>query len=93
MLLSTYQRYLNLTCLWYEIPQKLNVTSKKFQLTSNLAIGVKFIYFWVDAICEWSLTNKKELEFTLDDSTNSEGDQVIIMIHKTIIVEIAREFL
>ena len=48
-----------------------NVTNKK--LTSNLARGVTFMYFYADVICEGSLTNRNELEFTLDDS-NSEGD-------------------
>ena len=37
-----------------------------------------------------NLTNK--IEFIFDDS-NIEGDQVITMVHKTIIVQIAREFL
>ena len=46
----------------------------------------------VDATCERSLTNQNKLKFTLADS-NSEGDQVVIMVHKTIIVEIARDFL
>ena len=44
----------------------LKVTNKEFQLTSSLVRSVKFMY-------KWSLTNKNEREFTLDDS-NSEGD-------------------
>ena len=52
------------------MPQKLNVTSKKFQLTSNLVGGVKFIFFKGNVICEWSLTNKNELQY----DTNSEED-------------------
>ena len=80
------------SCLWCGIPQKLSVNNKKFQLTFNLARGVKFIYFSVDVVCEWSLTNKNELEFTLDDS-NSKADLVAITVHKTILCQIAREFL
>ena len=53
-------------------------------VTSNLARGVKLAYFWTNVVCELSQTNKKELEFTLDDS-NSEGD-LVITVHKAIIL-------
>ena len=48
------------------------------------ARGVKFLYFQADVTCEWSLTNKNELQFTFDDS-NSEGNK---MITKAIIVRV-----
>ena len=48
------------------------------------ARGVKFLYFQADVKCEWSLTNKNELQFTFDDS-NSEGNKMII---KAIIVRV-----
>ena len=43
--------------------------------------GVKSLYFLADVILEWSLTNKNKLQFTLDD-LNSDGDKVIIMVHR-----------
>ena len=48
------------------------------------ARGVKFIYFLADVICEWSLTNKNKMQFTLDHP-NSEGDKVIIVADKNIV--------
>ena len=42
---------------------------------------VKFLFFSSDVVCEWSLANKNELQFTLDD-WNFEGDKVTIMLHK-----------
>ena len=64
-------------------------TNKNFQLTSNLGRGVKLIYVLADVICGWSLINKNELEFTLDQS-NSKRYSVISMIHKPILFQIAR---
>ena len=48
------------------------------------AWGVKFLYFYADVICEWSLSNKNEIQFTLDD-WNLEGDKGdhYIMLHKS----------
>ena len=43
---------------------------------------VKFVlYFQANVICESSPTNKKKLQFTVDDS-NSEAEKVIIIVHK-----------
>ena len=61
-------------------------------VASNLARGVKLTYFWTKVICELSQTNKKELEFTLDNS-NSEGNLVIIVHKATILRDSERIFI
>ena len=58
--------------------------SKSLVFSVTRARGVKFLYFQADVTCEWSLTNKNELQFTFDDS-NSEGNKMII---KAIIVRV-----
>ena len=43
--------------------------------------GVKVLYIYANIICEWCLTNKNELKFTLADPI-LKGAKVIIMVHQ-----------